>query len=109
MKDSDPILDWHINLNYPNDISLLGPLPGLITPASQDNAAQQLADNLFWNPEPDDGRWTLLADDALLHTGLPPITPVAMAHLHGERILIYPAGWVVVAQLNGEFAVCRMF
>lgn len=109
LPDSAPLLDWHINDNYSDALSLMGPIPALLTPASQDPAYLQLAENLYWNPEPNDGKWKLMADDALFHTGLPPVMPVAMAHLRGERILIYPAGWVVIAQLNGEFSICKMF
>ncbi len=109
MKDSDPILDWHLNDRYPDAVSRLGPIPGLITPASPDPAWKQFEANLYWNPEPADSGWKLLGDDALIYPGLRPVMPVAMAWLRGEKILIYPAGWVVIAQLNGDFSICRMF
>jgi len=109
VKDSDPILDWRLNDNYPNAISLLGPVPALVTAASDDVAWQQFHDNHFWEPQDSTHGWKLMADDALLYPNLPPVMPVAFAWLRGEKIMIYPAGFVVIVQLNGDFSICRMF
>jgi hypothetical protein len=53
-------------------------------------------------------KWTLTGDDYLVYTGLPPIPPAAMAWHGSERILVYPAGWVVVVTLGGDFTVARI-
>jgi hypothetical protein len=110
-----PILDWHYNTSsYTMSDTLLhiGRIPLLLNPDSPDPVWQQVQDNYLggWQPVLGDERkkWTLTADDYLIYPGLPAIAPAAMAWLRSERILVYPAGWVVVAELNGDFTVARI-
>lgn len=110
-----PALDWHLNSQYSeSDARLhLGRIPLLINPDSDDPIWLQVQDNYpeGWNPvlglERD--KWTLTFDDYLIYPGLPPIAPAAMAIHKGERMLVYPAGWVVVVNdLTSEFTVARI-
>lgn len=109
-----PILDWHINSNYPIDESraYLGRIPLLINPDCADPVWQQVQDNYpgGWNPVQGEERdkWSLFGDDYLKYPGLPAVAPAAMAWLRGEKILVYPAGWLVVVELNGDFTVARI-
>lgn len=108
-----PILDWHLNHGY---MSLaeqhLGRIPLLINPQCNDPVWLQVQDNYpdGWNPVPaaERHKWTLTGDEYLIYLGLPPVAPAAMAWLRSEKILVYPAGWVVVVQLNGDFTVARI-
>lgn len=102
------ILDWYLNDNYPDAQAMLGRIPLLLDPACTDPAWMQFRDNLgHWNPEPP-GWWDLGADDTLHYPGLPPVMPAAVAMLRQEKIMVYPAGWVVIAQPNGEYTVARI-
>jgi hypothetical protein len=110
-----PILDWHLNRNYkPADARQhLGRIPLLINPDSPDPIYRQIEDNYPAGWQPVAGlereKWTLTFDDYLIYPGLPPLAPAAMAQHAGERVLVYPAGWVVVVNdLNGEFTVARI-
>lgn len=109
-----PILDWHLNTSYKEDDARqhLGRIPLLINPQCNDPVWLQVQDNYpnGWNPVPASERhkWTLTADEYLIYPGLPPVAPAAMAWLRSEKILVYPAGWVVVVQLNGDFTVARI-
>lgn len=106
-----PLLDWHLNTSYKEDDARLhlGRIPILINPQCNDPVWLQVQDNYpeGWQPEPP-GKWTLTADEYLIYPGLPPVAPAAMAWLRSEKILVYPAGWVVVVQLNGDFTVARI-
>lgn len=113
MSTRFPVLDWHLNEAYGNEAhTYLGRIPLLIDPNCADPVWLQVQTNLpeGWNPvlADDRSKWTLTADDYLIYPGLPPIAPAAMAWLRGEKVLVYPAGWIVVAQLNGEFTVARI-
>lgn len=110
-----PILDWHLNSQYSEADCRqhLGRIPLLIDPNSTDPIWQQVEDNYpaGWQPvmglERD--KWTLTFDDYLIYPGLPPVAPAAMATHAGERVLVYPAGWVVVVNdLTSEFTVARI-
>lgn len=108
------ILDWHLNDQYGNEaMQHLGRIPLLFDPNCADPIWQQVQDNYpeGWQPVLGDERskWTLTADDYLIYPGLPPIAPAAMAWLRSERILVYPAGWIVVTELGkDEFTVARI-
>lgn len=108
-----PVHDWYLNdqAYHPNAAqAYLGRIPLLINPESADPVWQQVQDNYpkGWNPELP-GKWTLTFDDYLIYPGLPPVAPAAMAIHRGERVLVYPAGWlVVVNDLNSEFTVVRI-
>lgn len=110
MSTRFPILDWHLNTAYGDEaMQHLGRIPLLLNPESADPVWLQIQTNYpeGWNPELP-GKWTLTADDYLIYPGLPPVAPAAMAWLRSERVLVYPAGWVVVVELGGEFTVARI-
>lgn len=113
MTDTFPILDWHLNDQYGNDaLTHLGRIPLLLDPNCADPVWLQVQENYpgGWNPVlgEERGKWTLTADDYLIYPGLPPVAPAAMAWLRSERILVYPAGWLVVVELGGQFTVARI-
>lgn len=113
MTSRFPVLDWHLNEDYgPDALTHLGRVPLLIDPNCADPVWQQVQDNYpqGWNPVVGEERskWMLTDDDYLIYPGLPPLAPAAMAWLRSERILVYPAGWVVVVTLDGEFTVVRI-
>lgn len=110
-----PVLDWHINTTSYTEADCrqhLGRIPLLLDPNCADPVWLQVQDNYpeGWNPVLGDERakWTLTADDYLIYPGLPPLAPAAMAWLRAERVLVYPAGWVVVVTLDGDFTVVRI-
>ena len=102
------ICDWHHNSRVPNAEQHLGRIPLLFNPDCADPAWLQLRDNYpeGWNPEA--GGWTLTGDEYLIYPGLPPVAPSAFAYLHDEKLLVYPAGWLVVVQPDGEYTVTRV-
>lgn len=114
MSDLFPVLDWHFNVSYKEDEvrQHLGRIPLLLDPNCTDPVWQQVQDNYpeGWNPVLGDERdkWTLTGDDYLIYPGLPPLAPVAMAWLRSERVFVYPAGWMVVVTLGGDFTVARV-
>lgn len=110
-----PILDWHINTQSYTEADChlhLGRIPLLLDPNCADPVWLQVQTNYpeGWLPVlgEERSRWTLTGDDYLIYPGLPPVAPAAMAWLHSERVLVYPAGWVVVVTLGGEFTVARI-
>lgn len=108
------ILDWQLNINYKEaDVrEYLGRIPLILDPYSTDPIWLQIETNYpqGWQPVLGEERkkWTLTADDYLIYSGLPPVAPAALAWHLNERILVYPAGWVVVMNLKGEFTVARV-
>lgn len=109
-----PVLDWHTNTLYSEADARahLGRIPLLIDPNCDDPVWQQVQDNLpaGWCPVLGEERakWSLFNDDYLMYPGLPPVAPAAMAYLRSEKILVYPAGWVVVVEPGGDFTVARI-
>lgn len=108
-----PILDWHLNNQYGSKaLEHLGRIPLLLDPNRADPVWLQVQENYpqGWCPVLGDERakWALTADDYLIYPGLPPLAPAAMAWLRSERILVYPAGWIVVVTLDGDFTVARI-
>lgn len=105
-----PILDWHINTNVKDARDHLGRIPLIFNPDCPDPAWQQIKDNYpdGFEPEGSDKGWVLTADDALIYPGLPALEPSAFAMLRDQRILVYAAGWVVIAELEGAFTVVRI-
>lgn len=106
-------LDWHLNDNYPGDEQrlALGRIPSYLTRDTADALWMQLDERATsgWNPQiVKDMGWELSADECLIYKGLPPLPPVAYATHLGEKILVYPAGWVVIVQLGGKFSVARV-
>lgn len=109
------ILDWHINTQSYTEADCrwhLGRIPLLLDPGCADPVWLQVQTNYpqGWNPVLAEHRskWTLTGDDYLIHTGLPPVAPAAMAWHKDEKVLVYPAGWVVVVTLGGDFTVARI-
>lgn len=111
-----PVLDWHTNTAAYSETDArfhLGRIPLLIDPNSPDPIYRQIDENYpkGWNPVAglERDKWTLTFDDYLIYPGLPPCPPAAMAFHAGERIMVYPAGWVVVVNdLTSEFTVARI-
>lgn len=109
-----PVLDWQFNTQYSEADArqYLGRIPLLLDPNCADSVWLQVQTNYpqGWQPVIGDERskWTLTADDYLIYPGLPPVAPAAMAWLRSERVLVYPAGWVVVVDLKGDFTVARI-
>lgn len=113
MTDQFPVLDWHLNTQYGDEaMRHLGRIPLLLNPTSDDPVWLQVQTNYpeGWQPVIGDerSRWTLTGDDYLIYPGLPPVAPAAMAWLRSERVLVYPAGWLVVVTLGGDFTVARV-
>ena len=106
-----PPLDWHLSSLYSEADAMqhLGRIPLLIDPTCLEPVWMQVQTNYphGWHPEPP-GLFTFTADEYLIYPGLPPAAPAAMAEHHDERILVYPAGFVVVAQRSGAFTVARI-
>lgn len=103
-------LDWHINSRYPDAEALCGRILRYIDADSADEIYRQLDANSIsgWHPEPPSYGWELSADDCIRFPGLPPLQPCAMAVHLGERIYIYPAGFVCIVQLSGAFSIGRV-
>lgn len=103
------VLDWHLNGHVPDAYQHLGRIPLLFDPSGGE-AWLQISDNYpaGFNPEPGDRGWMLTADDYLAYPGLPAAQPSAFAMLGQERLLVYPAGWLVIVQPKGDFTVVRI-
>lgn len=114
MTEAFSILDWHFNTQYKESEvrQHLGRIPLLLNPDCADPVWLQVQTNYpqGWQPVVGDDRskWTLTGDDYLVCRPLPPIAPVAMAWHGPERVLVYPAGWMVVVTLGGDFTVARV-
>lgn len=108
------VLDWHLNTDYgeADARAHLGRIPILIDPACPDPVWMQVSRNYpgGWNPVLGDerSRWSFTADSYLIYPGLPPLAPAAMAWHGSEQIFVYPAGWIVVAELEGAFTLARV-
>ena len=103
-------LDWHLNDRYPNPETYLGSIPTVLDALDPDPIYRQFDRRSpgGWWPELPDKGWQLTADDALLFPGLPPLMPAAHAWHLGEKVLVYPAGWVCVVQLGGSYTIARI-
>lgn len=108
------VLDWQINTQYLESeaMSHLGRIPLLLDPNCNDPVWLQIETNYPHGWQPVRGvereKWMLTGDDYLVYPGLPPLAPIAMAWLRSERIIVYPAGWLVVVDLNNDFTVARV-
>ena len=87
----------------------LGFLPGLIDEDDPRGVKEQLADKYDygggWQPMPG---FTLLPSFTLTYPGDPPMQPVAMTLLRGEKILLYQYSFLCVVQPDGSFEVSRV-
>lgn len=105
-------LDWMVNDQFPGDEQrqYMGGIPTYLDGNSTDPLWLQLDERSRsgWNPIPPGQGFQFAADDTLLYPGLPPLQPVAMATHLGERIFIYPAGFVLILQLNQDFSLARV-
>lgn len=103
-------LDWQLNADFPQASDHIGSIPHYISADSSDEAYRQIHARSIsgWHPESPSVGWQLAADDHLLFPGLPPLAPCAYAYHLGERIFIYPAGFVCIVQLSGAFSVGRV-
>lgn len=93
-------LDWQINDNY--SIDHIGARTLIINADDPQTAGLQLIALGYPVCPPNQG-WTLTADDVLIKEGAPPLPPAAYAVHFGERIYIYPFGFVVVISLDGSY------
>lgn len=105
-------LDWNINDNYPEDFveNALGPVPNLINSLDNRQIKDQLNEILSfgWNPEGPTAGWQFHADSSLEGSGLPPVMPVAYARHGLEQVYVFPAQFIVISQLNGDYEVGRI-
>ena len=105
-------LDWYYNENTDQDLAnnSIGRIPQFVSLYDPRSAHEQLDaySGSGWNPELP-GLWSISSDLALIYPGLPPTMPIASAYLRGEQILIYPAGWVCIMQLNGSYSIARIY
>jgi hypothetical protein len=111
MKDSDPILDWHINANMKEAMEILAEarVATLITPNSVDPIYRQLDTNWSaWQVYPPGMKWELGLDDYLYHPEIGTLIPAAMAWLGQEKIIVYRFQLICIVQPNGEYTVGRI-
>jgi hypothetical protein len=111
MKDSDPILDWHINSALPEamDILVQARVATLITPNSVDPIYRQLDTNWSaWQVYPPGMKWELLEDDYLYHPSVGTLIPAAMAWLGQEKIIVYRFQLICIVQPDNSFTVGRI-
>jgi hypothetical protein len=105
-------LDWYVNADLPPDVATqaVGALPLYLDADSADPAWLQIeeASRSGWNPHGTPEGFELHMDDILTFPGLPPVPPAAYAYHLGEKILAYPAGWVVIVQLNQSYSIARV-
>jgi len=114
MKDSDPILDWHLNSALPEALEVLAEarVAEFITPKSLDPIYLQLDKNCpkwqVWGPSAIGGGWELLPDDYLYHPNIGTQIPAAMAWLRSEKIIVYRFGLICIVQPDDSFTIGRM-
>lgn len=99
------ILDWQINTHY--QVDHVGNRTLVIDADNPTSAATQLLAAGCPYAPPNLG-WSITADDCLIRPGAPPLPPAAFAMHFGERIYIYPFGYVAVMQLNGAFTLFHL-
>lgn len=102
------LLNWHINSAYPDAEAMLGNLPLAISADSSASIAEQLDATYGWEPLLPNQGWELSLDDMLIYPGLPPASPIAYAYHLGEKIILFPAGFVCIVQLGGAFQLARI-
>jgi len=93
-------LDWMINDNYKQDA--VGSRTLILDAESADPASMQLLELGFPFAPPNLG-WSITADDCLVKKGAPPLPPAAYAIHLGDKIYIYPFGYIAVVTLDGSF------
>ena len=101
------LLDWQIS-DYPQAESEIRNIPLLFdadNPASLDHQLASIHPGI--EPAPP-SFFSLSFDFCLLKEEMPPLQPIAQASHLGERIFIYPAGFIVILQLNQSFKAYRL-
>lgn len=100
------MLIWQLLI--PGALDLLGYIPTFLYEDDPRPAAEQFneryANGGGWNPM---NKWEF-SDDCIQYPGDPPYSPIAIASLRGERILVYQHSWVCIVQPDGSFQVSRM-
>lgn len=105
-------LDWHINERC--DASLVRQFLPPLWQYTDGNSADPLwlqideRSQSGWQPYAPIAGFEMSVEDYLLYPEMPPLEPLAMAHHLGERILVYPAGFVAIVQLNGDYSIARV-
>jgi hypothetical protein len=94
----------------PDAADLLGYLPGFISEDDDRPLAVQLDASYQhgggWRPMQG---WEFNKGSGTLHyPGDDPLLPIAMTKVGDETMLVYRYAWVVIAQKDGSFEVCRM-
>lgn len=105
------ILDWHLNTQEPADWvrRWLPPIQAYTRADSADPLWYQLQHTAERYTPYDGSRGFAFSEDQYLcFRGLDPLAPVAYAYHLGERIFVYPANFVVILQLNGDYTVARV-
>jgi len=109
-----PILDWEYNDQYsPRELAEhLGDLPTYIfrddLRAALDQINERSRTGWETRQNTEAGRWSLMADEMLVYTGLPALAPAARAQHMGDTILAYPLGFVAISHADGTFSVARV-
>lgn len=94
------LLDWFVNTNYQRDY--IGARSLLIDTDLPGTATMQLIELGYPIAGPDSG-FSITADEALVKDGRLPLGPAAYAVHLGERVYIYPFGYVAVMAIDGSF------
>lgn len=114
MKDSDPILDWHLNSALPEarDILTQARVAELLVANSLDPIYRQLDENCptwqVWAPSQEGAGWSLLPDDYLYHPNIGTQIPAAMAWHGQEKIVVYNYQLICIIQPDDSFTVGRI-
>lgn len=104
-------LDWHENISVAPTLvrQWLPPIAAYTNADSSDPLWLQLQSTAeVYAPLPASKLFQFAVDEYLCYPGLEPLAPVAYAAHLGERIFVYPAGFVVILQLNGDYTVARV-
>lgn len=87
---------------------VVGFIPNFVDPDSQEPAAKQFDRAYIGGWRPLRGFKLNRTNMTLSYPGDPPMRPLAVAVLRGEKIYIYPHAWVLILQPSGAFEVSRM-
>lgn len=91
--------------------AMLGLIPAFLKESDPRSAREQINDRYAHG-----GGWFSIKgfkhnaeDNSIKYPGNPRMRPIATAWLHDkERIFIYPHGWVMILQPDGQFNIARL-
>lgn len=104
-------LDWHTNSNYPESTvsAALRNIPMLFDSTSARSAEEQLSAHFPGiTSAPPEAGFSLSANSELLHPAIDALAPAAFAIHLGERIFVYPAGFICISQLSGSYKLFKL-